>query len=190
MQTETFLKDVETLMRHRAQQHIDEGAVAPGGSADQEVFIKLLNDALATEIVCVLRYRRHHFMARGIQSTSIADGFLLHSNEEQGHADEIAERIVQLGGEPNFSPDGLVRRSHAEYMEGGSLVDMIKDGLVAERIVIDSYHRIIQYLGDNDPTTKRMLEGIVAAEEKHAHEMADLLKGLSAELEHKRGAPA
>jgi bacterioferritin len=190
MQTETFLKDVQTLMRHRAQQHIDEGAVAPGGSAHQEVFIKLLNDALATELVCVLRYRRHHFLAKASQSKSIADMLLEHSNEEQGHADEIAERIVQLGGEPNFSPDGLVRRSHAEYMEGGSLVDMMKDGLVAERIVIDSYHRIIQYLGDKDPTTKRMLEGIVAAEEKHVHEMADLLEALPPEPKHKRGAPA
>ncbi|MET1081821.1 MAG: ferritin-like domain-containing protein [Burkholderiales bacterium] len=189
MQKETFLTDVQTL-RTRARQHIDDGAGTVGYSADRETVLKLLNDSLATEIVCVLRYRRHHFMAKGIQSKSIADEFLVHSNEEQGHADEIADRIVQLGGEPNFAPDGLVSRSHAEYVEGESLVDMIKENLVAERIAIDSYREIIQYLGDKDPTTKRMLEGILAVEEKHADELADLLEGLPAELKQTKGAPA
>lgn len=140
--------------------------------------LKLLNDSLATEIVCVLRYRRHHFMAQGIHSKSVADEFLVHSNEEQGHADEIAARIVQLGGEPNFSPDGLLSRSHAEYVEGVSLVDMIKEDLVAERIAIDSYRDIIRYLHDKDPTTRRMLEGILAVEEEHADDMADLLQAI------------
>ena len=148
----------------------------------------LVSPLMATEIVCVLRYRRHHFMAKGMQSKSIADEFLVHSNEEQGHADQIAERIVQLGGEPNFSPDGLGSHSHAEYVEGTSLMEMIKEDLVAERIAIDSYRDIIQYLSDQDPTTRRMLEGILAVEEEHADEMSDLLGGFPAELKEK--APA
>jgi bacterioferritin len=176
MSDKPFLTDVQTL-RKRARQHIDEGAVTAGYSADREMVLKLLNDSLATEIVCVLRYRRHHFMAKGMQAKSIADEFLVHSNEEQGHADQIAERIVQLGGEPNFSPDGLVSRSHAEYIAGDSLVDMIKEDLVAERIAIDSYRDIIRYLGDHDPTTQRMMEAILAVEEEHADDMADLLQG-------------
>ncbi|MFL9858702.1 ferritin-like domain-containing protein [Paraburkholderia madseniana] len=179
MSQKPFLTDVQTL-RKRARQHIDEGAVTAGYEADRETVLKLLNDSLATEIVCVLRYRRHHFMAKGPASKSVADEFLVHSNEEQGHADQIAERIVQLGGEPNFAPDGLVSRSHAEYVEGKSLVDMIKEDLVAERIAIDSYRDIIQYLGEKDPTTRRMMEGILAVEEEHADDMADLLGGLAA----------
>jgi bacterioferritin len=163
-------------LRKRARQNIGEGAVTSGYSADRETVLKLLNDALATEIVCVLRYRRHHFMAKGIQSKSVADEFLAHSNEEQGHADQLAERIVQLGGEPDFSPQGLASRSHAEYVEGATLLDMIKEDLVAERIAIDSYRGIIQYLADKDPTTRRLLEEILAVEEKHADEMADLLE--------------
>jgi bacterioferritin len=177
MAKEPFLTDVKTL-RARARQHIEEGAVTAGYSADRETVLKLLNDSLATEIVCVLRYRRHHFMAQGIHSKSVADEFLVHSNEEQGHADEIAARIVQLGGEPNFSPDGLLSRSHAEYVEGVSLVDMIKEDLVAERVAIDSYRDIIKYLHDKDPTTRRMLEGILAVEEEHADDMADLLQAM------------
>ncbi len=175
MDKRNFLTDVQTL-RKRARQHIDEGAVTSGYSADRETVLKLLNDSLATEIVCVLRYRRHHFMAKGIQSKSIADEFLVHSNEEQGHADQLAERIVQLGGEPNFSPEGLVSRSHAEYVEGATLLDMIKEDLIAERIAIDSYRDIVQYLDDKDPTTRRMLESILAVEEEHADELADLLQ--------------
>jgi bacterioferritin len=169
------LTDVPTL-RLRARQHLDEGAVTSGYSADRETVLRHLNAALATEIVCVLRYRRHHFMAKGIHSKGIADEFLAHSNEEQGHADLIAERIVQLGGEPDFSPDGLAGRSHAEYVEGATLIDMVREDLVAERIAIDSYRGVIQYLGDKDPTTRRMLESILAVEEQHADELADLLQ--------------
>ena len=173
MADQAFLTDIKTL-RERARQHIDEGAVTASYAADRDTVLKLLNDALATEIVCVLRYRRHHFMAKGFQAKSIADEFLVHANEEQGHADQIAERIVQLGGEPNFSPDGLSTRSHAEYVEGNTLVDMIKEDLVAERIAIDSYREIVQYLGTKDSTTRRLMEGILAVEEEHADELADL----------------
>lgn len=175
------MTDIQTL-RKQARQHIDEGAVTAGYRADRETVLKLLNDVLATEIVCVLRYRRHHFMARGIHAKGIADEFLIHANEEQGHADIIAERIVQLGGEPDFSPAGLMSRSHSEYVEGETLVDMIKENLVAERIAIDSYRDIIAYIGHNDPTTRRTLEAILAVEENHADELADLLEELPAEL--------
>ena len=180
MANQSAMTDVQTL-RQRARQHIEEGAVTAGYSADRKVVVKLLNDSLATEIVCVLRYRRHYFMARGIHSQAIAGEFLAHSNEELGHADQLAERIVQLGGEPNFSPDGLVNRSHAEYVEGTTLADMIKEDLVAERIAIDSYRDFIEYLGNQDPTTKRMLESILAVEEEHADELADLLQVMPAE---------
>jgi bacterioferritin len=185
MDNKHFFSDVKTL-RDRARQHIDEGAVTAGYNANRETVLKLLNDALATEIVCVLRYRRHYFMAKGIQSKSIADEFLVHSNEEQGHADQIAERIVQLGGEPDLEPSGLASRSHAEYVEGVSLVDMIKEDLVSERIAIDSYREIIQYLSDKDPTTRRMMEGILSVEEEHADELSDLLEGLPAEMQGKK----
>ena len=162
-------------MRTRARAHVDDGAVTAGYTADRGAVLQMLNDALATELVCVLRYRRHHFMARGIHSQSVAKEFLVHSNEEQGHADLIAARIVQLGGEPDFAPDGLSGRSHAEYVAGATLAAMIKENLVAERIAIDSYREFIQYLGDKDPTTRRMLEEIMAVEEEHADELADLL---------------
>lgn len=172
-----FLTDVKTL-RKRARQHIAEGAVTPGYRADRKIVVKILNEALATEIVCVLRYRRHHFMAAGINAQSVAAEFMQHAVEEQGHADEIASRIVQLGGEPNFSPEGLLTRSHAEYVEGDSLVDMIKEDLVAERVAIDSYREMIAYLGNDDPTTRRMLEGILAMEEEHADDLVSLLEKL------------
>ena len=165
-------------MRQRARQDIDEGAVTSGYKADRETVLKLLNDALATELVCVLRYRRHYFMAKGIHSKGIAEEFLLHATEELGHADLLAERIVQLGGEPDFSPDTLSKRSHAEYVAANSLVDMIKEDLIAERIAIDSYREMVKYLGDQDSTTRRMLEGILAVEEEHADELADLLNDL------------
>jgi bacterioferritin len=168
------ITDIPTL-RKRARQHIDDGSVTAGYSADREIVLKLLNDSLATELVCVLRYRRHHFMARGIHSQSVAQEFLDHSNEEQGHADQIAERMVQLGGAPDFAPDGLTSRSHAEYVAGDTLASMIKEDLVAERIAIDSYRDIIKYLGDRDPTTRRMMEGILAVEEQHADELSELL---------------
>jgi bacterioferritin len=169
-----FLTDIKTL-RERARQHIENGAVTEGYSADRETVIKLLNEALATEIVCTLRYRRHYFMASGINAESVAAEFLQHANEEQGHADEIAQRIVQLKGEPNFNPEGLLMRSHAEYVEGTSLLDMIKEDLVAERIAIDSYREMIAYLGNDDPTSRRMMEGILAVEEEHADDLQNFL---------------
>ena len=180
MKSKSPLTDTQTLRRN-ARQHVDDGAVTAGYAADRGSVVKLLNDALATEIVCVLRYRRHYFMARGIDSQSVAAEFLAHSNEEQGHADQIAERIVQLGGEPDFSPGSLAGRSHAEYVAGNSLVDMIREDLVAERIAIDSYRDAIRYLGGDDPTTRRMLEGILAMEEEHADDLADLLQCFPAE---------
>ena len=175
----TQLSDVSTL-RQQARAHMEQGAVTSGYSADRTQVLKLLNDALATELVCVLRYRRHHFMARGIHAKSTADEFLLHSNEEQGHADQLAQRIVQLGGEPDFSPDTLSSRSHAEYIAGSSLLEMIKENLVAERIAIDSYRELISYLGHDDPTTSQLLKSILAVEEEHADELADLLEGQAA----------
>jgi bacterioferritin len=170
-----FLTDVQTL-RKRARQHLEEGAITAGYGADRQTVIKLLNDALATELVCVLRYKRHYFMSQGINAQSIAAEFLEHANEEQGHADQLAARIVQLGGEPDFAPDGLSSRSHSEYVEGASLVDMIKENLVAERIAIDSYRELVAYLGDQDPTTRRMMEEILAVEEEHADDLVDLLQ--------------
>ena len=183
MDQASVLTDVQTL-RKRAREHLDEGAVTPGYSADRETVLKQLNDSLATELVCVLRYRRHHFMAKGIHSQAVAAEFLVHSNEEQGHADLLASRIVQLGGEPDFSPQGLAGRSHAEYVAGATLTDMIREDLVAERIAIDSYRGFIQYLGDKDPTTRRLLESILTVEEGHSDELADLLEevGLPAGL--------
>jgi bacterioferritin len=172
-----FLTDIQTL-RRRAREHIERGAVTPGYNADRETVIKLLNEALATELVCVLRYKRHHFMATGINADSVATEFAEHAAEEQAHADQIAARIVQLGGEPNFAPDGLASRSHAEYVEGGSLVDMIREDLVAERVAIDSYREMINYLDADDPTTRRMLEEILAKEEEHAEDLVTLLAGM------------
>lgn len=171
------LTDTQTL-RKRARQHVEEGAVTTGYSADREAVIQLLNEALATELVCVLRYKRHHFMAKGIHSESVKAEFLQHANEEMVHADSIAQRITELGGEPNFSPDGLSSRSHAEYMPGDSLVSMIKEDLIAERIAIESYRELVAYLGNNDPTTQRMIKEILAMEEEHADDMASLLEGL------------
>lgn len=174
-----FLTDVRTL-RARARQHIEQGAVTPGYRADRPVVIKLLNEALATEIVCVLRYKRHFFMASGINAQSVAAEFAQHAVEEQGHADAIATRIVQLGGAPNFSPDGLASRSHSEYVEGTTLVEMLREDLVAERVAIDSYGEMIRYLADNDPTTRRMLESILAVEEEHADDLSTLLQEMGA----------
>ena len=173
-----FLTDVKTL-RERARKHIEQGAITPGYKADREAVIRILNEALATEIICVLRYKRHYYMASGINAQSVAGEFLQHANEEQAHADQIAQRIVQLGGEPNLSPDGLSSRSHSEYVEGDGLVDMIKEDLVAERIAIDSYRDMINFLGNDDPTTRRMLEGILAVEEEHAEDLVSLLQELS-----------
>jgi bacterioferritin len=177
MKSQDFLTDIQTL-RRRAREHIERGAVTSGYAADRETVVKLLNEALATELVCVLRYKRHHFMAAGISADSVATEFAEHASEEQAHADQIAARIVQLGGEPNFSPDGLATRSHAEYVEGGSLVEMIREDLVAERVAIDSYREMINYLGADDSTTRRMLEEILAKEEEHAEDLVTLLSGM------------
>ena len=172
------LTDVQTL-RKRARQHIDAGAVTSGYGADRPTVLKLLNDSLATEIVCVLRYKRHYYMASGIHAQAVADEFLEHAGEEQEHADMIAQRITQLGGEPNFDPQGLRTRSHSEYVEGATLLDMIREDLVAERIAIESYGEIVRYLGTKDPTTRRLMEQILAKEEEHAEDLRTLSQTLS-----------
>ena len=175
MTDKPFLSDIKAI-RQRARQHMEQGAVTAGYRGDRETVIRILNEALATEIVCVLRYKRHYFMASGLSAQAVADEFLQHANEEQVHADEIAARIVQLGGAPNFSPDGILTRSHSEYVEGDTLVEMIREDLVAERVAIDSYRDMIAYLGNDDPTTRRMLEGILAMEEEHAEDLGTLLQ--------------
>jgi bacterioferritin len=179
MEKSAFVSDIEEI-RRRARQHIEKGAVTEGYRADRETVLEVLNQSLATEIVCVLRYRRHHFMAQGPSSKGIADEFLEHANEEQQHADMIAERITQLGGEPNFNPEGMLSRAHSQYIEGKTLADMVKEDLIAERIAIESYSDIIRFLGDKDPTSRRMLEEILAKEEEHANDMLDLMGQLAA----------
>ena len=165
-------------LRTVARKHLEQGAVTAGYSADRTAVLRLLNESLATELVCVLRYRRHYFMAKGIHARGVAAEFLAHSNEELGHADRLAARIVQLGGEPNFAPDELTTRSHAEYVEGSTLEDMIREDLVAERVAIDSYRGLVQFLANDDPTTSDMIKAILAVEEEHANELADLLEDL------------
>lgn len=172
-----FIEEIGAI-RERARCHIEEGAVTNRYAADRNAVISLLNDALATELVCVLRYRRHHFMATGIDAQPVAAEFLEHANEEQAHADALAARIVQLGGDPDFSPSGLAERAHAEYVAGDSLYEMLREDLIAERIAIDTYGQIIRFVGDDDPTTRRMLEDILANEEEHADELASMLDGL------------
>ena len=172
-----FLTDVATL-RKRARQQMQAGAVTQNYGADPKVVIELLNAALATEIVCVLRYKRHYFMAQGIASESVKTEFAQHATQEQEHADRIAERIVQLGGEPDLNPDTLTKRSHSEYQEGTSLVDMLREDLVAERVAIESYREMIDWLHGKDSTTKRMLEEILAMEEEHAEDINSLLSGM------------
>ncbi|MEO8278876.1 MAG: ferritin-like domain-containing protein [Ideonella sp.] len=158
-----------------AKSHLDDGVVTPSYGPWRDDIVNLLNDALATELVCVLRYKRHHFTAKGLSAPAIADEFMVHANEEAGHADRIAERIVQLGGSPDFAPSGLERRSHAEYDESAELKSMVRANLVAERVAVEAYRQMISLLGDKDPTTRRMLEDILADEEEHADEMLDLL---------------
>jgi bacterioferritin len=175
MNTQPFLTDVSTL-RDRARRHIEQGAVTESYQGDRVTVVKLLNEALATELVCILRYKRHYYTASGINAQQVAAEFLEHANEEQVHVDMIAARIVQLKGAPNFSPEGLLTRSHAEYDESPELREMIREDLVAERVAIDSYREMIAYLRDNDPTTRRMLEDILAQEEKHADDLAGLLE--------------
>jgi bacterioferritin len=175
MENTAYLTDIATL-RDRARRHIQEGAVTEGYHADRDTVLKLLNEALATELVCNLRYRRHFFMAMGIHSEAIRMEFKEHADQEAQHADQIAERIVQLGGEPDFNPEGLTSRSHAEYVPGSTLEEMAREDLVAERIAIDSYREMIQFLGDKDPTTRRLMESILATEEEHAEDLASWLK--------------
>jgi len=158
-----------------AATHLDDGAVTPGYGPWRDDIVKLLNDALATELVCVLRYKRHYFTAHGVASPAIADEFLVHANAESGHADKIAERIVQLGGAPDFSPNSLLERSHADYDDSDDLKAMVRANLVAERIAVESYRQMIALIGDKDPTTRRMLEEILTDEEEHADELKDWL---------------
>lgn len=169
-----FASDIAEL-RRRAREHVEKGAVTAGYRADRETVVKLLNEALATELVCVLRYKVHYFSAQGIHSEAVAQEFLEHANDEQTHADQIAVRIKQLGGDPNFDPEGLLTRSHSQYVVGSSLQEMLHEDLVAERIAIDSYGEIIRYLGEDDPTTRRLMEEILAKEEEHADDLANLL---------------
>jgi len=173
--TKGYVSDVAKI-RQRAKEHIEEGPVTRGYEADRGTVIGMLNEALATELVCTLRYKRHYFMARGIHAEAVAAEFLEHATQEQQHADEIAQRIVQLQGEPDFSPDGLTARSHAEYVEGTSLSDMIRQNLIAERIAIDSYRQMIAFIGEKDPTTRRLLESILEVEEEHADDLVGLLE--------------
>ena len=184
-----FASDIDAI-RKRARQDIEKGAMTAGYKADRATVVKLLNHALATEIVCVLRYKYHYYMASGIHSQAIKAEFLQHANEEQGHADLIAERITQLDGKPNLSPEGLATRSHSDYVEGEDIVDMIKEDLVAERIAIDSYREMIDYVGSADPTTRRVLESILAMEEEHAEDMNTLLEQLGKKGEPAKPAPA
>ncbi|MEO8594478.1 MAG: ferritin-like domain-containing protein [Candidatus Solibacter sp.] len=172
-----FLTDIEEL-RRRARQHMDMGAVTSGYKADRETVLRILNEVLATELVCVLRYKRHYYMASGIHAQGVAEEFLEHAKEEQTHADVVAERITQLGGEPDFNPEGLAMRSHSQYVEGQSLLDMVKEDLVAERIAVESYSEIIRYLGNDDPSTRHAMELILSKEEEHADDMKTLLERL------------
>jgi bacterioferritin len=175
--TGQFLSDIQEI-RRRARQHIEQGAVTQGYKGDRETVVRLLNEALATELVCVLRYKQHYYAASGINAQAVADEFLQHANEEQEHADLLAERITQLNGKPNFNPDGILSRSHSEYVERDDLIEMIREDLVAERIAIDSYGEIIRYLGDNDPTSRRVMEEILAKEEEHAEDLKTLIEQL------------
>lgn len=174
-----FTADMERI-RERARAEIERGAVTDSYGADRERVIDVLNQVLATELVCVLRYKRHYYMAQGLNAEAVRAEFLQHANEEQQHADQVAERITQLGGAPDFSPEGLATRAHADYAEGEDLVDMIREDLVAERIAISSYSEIIRWLGDGDPTTRRLMESILAMEEEHAEDLVSLLEKFDA----------
>jgi len=167
-----------TEIRKRARQHMEQGPITTGYKADRAKVISVLNEALATELVCVLRYKRHYYMAKGINAEPIAQEFQQHATEEQAHADQIAQRITQLQGEPNFNPEGITSRSHSEYVEGGSLVDMIREDLVAERIAVESYSEIIRWLGNDDPTTRSLMEAILKVEEEHADDLSNMLATL------------
>lgn len=173
--TQPFLSDVKEL-RRRARENMMQGAITSDYGLDIKQTVDILNQALATEIVCVLRYKNHYYCAKGINKDAVAAEFLAHANEEQQHADSIAERISQLGGDPNFNPEGLTTRSHSEYVESRELAGMIRENLIAERIAIESYREIIRFFGDKDSTSRRLIESILAVEEEHANDMADLLE--------------
>lgn len=172
------MTDIETL-RRRARKHILDGAVTPSYEGNVKASIQLLQEALATEIVCVLRYKSHFYLADGIHAQSVAQEFLEHATEEQQHAEQISERIKQLGGAPNWSPEGILTRSHAEFRNGDTLVDLIQEDLIAERIAIDSYREMAHYFGQKDSTSRRLMEEILAKEEEHAQDLADLLLTLA-----------
>jgi bacterioferritin len=170
-----FTTDLESI-RQRARRRMEDGSVTGAYLADRQRVIDVLNDVLATEIVCVLRYKNHFYMASGIHAAPVTQEFLQHATEEQQHADWVAQRITQLGGRPNFNPDGLATRSHAQYVEGSTLERMIRENLVAERIAIETYSEIIRWLGNDDPTTRRLIEDILKMEEEHADDLASLLQ--------------
>jgi bacterioferritin len=170
-----FLLDIENL-RKRAREHIEMGPVTDTYGADRNRVVAVLNEVLATELVCVLRYKRHYYTARGISAAPVAEEFRQHAEEEQGHADMVAERIVQLGGEPDFSPQGLATRSHSEYDASVNLLDMVREDLVAERVAVSSYQEIIRWLGEDDPTTRQLMEQILAVEEEHADDLSNILE--------------
>lgn len=169
-----FKLDLQTI-RQRARSKMSDGAVTPANTSDVAAVIGVLNEALATEVVCVLRYKNHYYTAQGMNAKSVAAEFLEHAAEEQMHADMICERIVQLGGNPNLDPKGLISRSHSEYVEADTLREQIEEDLVAERIAIESYTEIIRWLGDKDPTSRRLMEDILRMEEEHADDLASLL---------------
>jgi bacterioferritin len=173
-----FLTDIETL-RARARQNIERGPITDSYGADRDRVIEVLNEALATELVCVLRYKRHYYTAKGLNAAPVAAEFLQHATEEQAHADQIAMRITQLQGEPNFDPDGLALRSHSEYDASVGLLEMVKEDLIAERIAIESYGEMIRWIGDKDPTTRRMLEDILSVEEEHADDLLSILEDIN-----------
>ena len=177
MSNKPSLTSIATL-RARARGHVERGAVTTY-VGDRDVVLRLLNEALATEIVCVLRYKRHYFAASGIHSQAVKAEFLEHADQELAHADTLAQRIVELGGMPNFSPVGILDRSHAEYTEGTTLYEMLREDLIAERVAIESYSEMIAYIGADDPTTRRVLEDILAQEEEHADDLRSLLEGMS-----------
>jgi bacterioferritin len=170
-----FMSDLKKI-KERARRDMEQGAVTDNYQADRQAVVKVLNDVLATELVCVLRYQRHYYMAFGINSDAVKEEFLQHAKQEQEHADWVATRITQLNGEPNFSPEGLASRSHSEYAEGRDLASMIREDLFAERIAIETYGEIVRWLGDKDPTTRRLIEDILKTEEEHAEDLKTLLQ--------------
>jgi bacterioferritin len=172
-----FKVDIERI-RREAREHIEQGPITDAYGADRERVVEVLNTVLATELVCVLRYKRHYYMASGLNAAPVADEFLQHANDEQGHADQVAMRITQLDGQPDFNPNGLADRSHADYVEGDTLLDMVREDLVAERIAIGSYQEIARWLGDDDPTTRNLIESILAVEEEHADDLLSILQEL------------